>query len=64
MALSEFLASVIACPAPDHGRLVATQDSHGNDLLTCESCGKSFPIRDGIPVLLLSDAVNAEAAGQ
>jgi uncharacterized protein YbaR (Trm112 family) len=47
------LEDVIACPNPDHGTLIRTDDSY-----TCERCGATFPIRNGIPVLLPSSTVD------
>lgn len=41
------LADVIACPNPDHGSLVATESGY-----RCTSCGATFEVRNGIPVLL------------
>ena len=32
------------------------------DYLTCTACGRSFPVRDGIPVLLLDEAVGGPSA--
>ena len=31
--------------------------------LTCTECGRVFPIRDGIPVLLLDEATGGPAVG-
>lgn len=50
----------IVCPATDHGQLAV-----GATSLTCTVCGRVYPIRDDIPVLLLSDAGESSAgAGQ
>ncbi|MCP2326694.1 hypothetical protein HDA40_005201 [Hamadaea flava] len=48
------LLEVLACPAPDHAPLgydAAAQT------LTCTSCGRVFPVRDGLPVLLLDEVI-------
>jgi len=45
------LLEILACPAEDHAPLRQTADG-----LTCTSCGRRYPIVDGIPVLLLDDA--------
>jgi hypothetical protein len=45
----EFL-KILACPACKTAiRLEA-------DRLVCDRCGRRFPIRDGIPILLLEEA--------
>jgi uncharacterized protein YbaR (Trm112 family) len=63
--LDQRLLDVLACPCPEHAPLrVGTQadaDSAGTDVLTCTSCGRMFPVRDGIPVLLLDEAVLPES---
>lgn len=46
------LLEIIVCPA-DHGAL--TLSASGADL-TCASCGLIYPVRDGIPVLLVDEA--------
>lgn len=55
-ALDPDLLALLACPAPDHGRLVL--DGQGS--LTCAECGRRYPVEhDGpvpIPVLLLDEA--------
>jgi uncharacterized protein YbaR (Trm112 family) len=55
--LDPVLLDVLACPAQDHAPLTlgAPGDPNAN-ALTCTRCGRIFPIRDGIPVLLLDEA--------
>lgn len=50
------LLELLACPAC-HGRLRQEQDR-----LVCTSCGRRYPIRDGIPVLLVEEAEGPEGA--
>jgi uncharacterized protein YbaR (Trm112 family) len=58
------LLDILACPSPDHAPLRAgTADDPTADFLTCTSCGRAFPVRDGIPVLLLDEAVGGPSAG-
>ncbi|MDR7393563.1 MAG: Trm112 family protein, partial [Armatimonadota bacterium] len=44
------LLELLACPAC-HGGLRQEQDR-----LACARCGRRYPIRDGIPVLLVEEA--------
>jgi uncharacterized protein len=55
MALSPQLLRVLACPGC-RGQLEAFPDG-----LRCLPCALKFPIRDGVPVLLLSEAEHAPA---
>ncbi|MGQ0718792.1 MAG: Trm112 family protein [Pseudonocardiales bacterium] len=52
------LMEILACPCPEHAELrsgtVADPDA---DALTCTACGRSFPVTEGIPVLLLDEAL-------
>jgi uncharacterized protein YbaR (Trm112 family) len=66
------LMEILACPGPDHGQLRAgTAADADADALTCTACGRSFPVSDGIPVLLLDETLpgtgpghdNGEASG-
>jgi len=45
------LLDLLACPSEDHAPL-----RQEGDTLVCTFCASSFPIRDGIPVLLIDDA--------
>ena len=58
VTLDPQLFEVLACPAPDHGALRAgTAADPGADVLTCTSCGRTYPVgADGIPVMLLDEA--------
>lgn len=55
MPLNAQLMSILACPSPDHAPLVE-RESGGDAVLVCTVCQTSYPIRDGIPVLLTDDA--------
>ncbi len=52
-ALDPEVLQLLACPCPAHAPLTLL----GADGLRCTSCGRTYPIRDGIPVLLLDEAV-------
>jgi uncharacterized protein len=45
------LLAICACPSDDHAPLREVDDT-----LVCTYCLTSYPVRDGIPVLLLDDA--------
>lgn len=52
------LMDILACPCPAHAALRAgTASDPDADALTCEACGGSFPVTDGIPALLLDEAL-------
>lgn len=46
------LLSILACPACN-GELCQTDEGQG---LLCHSCGLLFPVRNGIPVMLIDQA--------
>ena len=51
------LMDILACPSDDHAPLRAgTPHDPDADVLTCTSCGRQYPVQDGIPVLLLDEA--------
>lgn len=49
------LRALLACPAC-HGELT---DAPGDSSLDCSPCGFRFPVRDGIPVMLVDQATRA-----
>jgi uncharacterized protein YbaR (Trm112 family) len=51
--LSEDLLAIIVCP-DCHGELALTEGTTPE--LVCQGCGLAYPIRDGIPVLLVDEA--------
>jgi len=46
------LAEILVCPV-DHGQL--SEDAVASRL-ECASCGRRYPVRDGIPVMLVEEA--------
>jgi len=49
---------ILACPTEDHAPLRAgTSDDPDADVLTCTACGRRYPVLDGIPVLLIEEAL-------
>lgn len=58
------LLEILACPCPEHAPLrLGTPEDTNADYLTCTACGRRFPVRDGIPVLLLDEAELPGSAG-
>ena len=55
MPVSADLLTILACPSVDHAPLREQVDGQV-ETLVCTFCGTSYPIRDGIPVLLVDDA--------
>jgi uncharacterized protein YbaR (Trm112 family) len=53
LGLDPQLLSILACPDTHHSPL--TVDEEASELL-CTTCDRAFPVRDGIPVLLLDEA--------
>jgi len=59
------LLEILACPSPDHAPLrVGTEADPAAEVLTCTSCGRSYPVVDGVPVLLLDEALPPEDPGE
>jgi uncharacterized protein len=52
--LDPFLLEVLACPCGQHSPV--TPDPEGQRLV-CRRCETQFPVRDGIPVMLLEEAI-------
>jgi uncharacterized protein YbaR (Trm112 family) len=47
------LLDILACPDEHHTKLTYDESAQ---TLACPDCRRVFPIRDGIPVLLLDEA--------
>jgi len=54
LGLDPALWAVLACPCEAHGDLVADESAK---TLTCTICAAVFPVRDGIPVMLMDQAM-------
>ena len=55
MPIDEDLVAILACPSDDHAPLRLEVQQH-TEVLVCTVCASTFPIEDGIPVLLLDEA--------
>jgi len=55
LGLDEKLLEIIVCPQC-HGDLSPVADGDGGELVCQGSCGYAYPVRDGIPVLLVDEA--------
>jgi uncharacterized protein YbaR (Trm112 family) len=64
LGLDAVLLEVLACPAEHHAPLIlGAPGDPAASALTCTECGRVFPVRDGIPVLLLDEATGGPADG-
>ena len=61
LGLSENLWAVLACPCDAHVAVVADEES---GMIVCTVCARRFPVRDGVPVMLLDEALMPPAVGQ
>ncbi len=59
LGLDPALLAILACPDTHHSPL--TVDTAAGELV-CPTCDRGFPVRDGIPVLLLDEARQRGAA--
>ena len=53
LGIPAVLWDVLACPCPAHAPLIADEQA---GQLICTVCGTRFDVRDGVPVMLLSEA--------
>jgi uncharacterized protein YbaR (Trm112 family) len=59
MKLDPALLEILACPA-DTAPLRADEAAlGGSGALVCTQCGRQYPVRDDIPVLLVDEAIPA-----
>lgn len=54
--ISDFLRDVLACPV-DKAPVVLHEDEQS---LICQECHRAYPIRDGIPVMLIDEATQVQ----
>jgi hypothetical protein len=45
------LAEILVCPV-DHGEL---DENEAKSTLDCQSCGREYPVENGIPVMLVTE---------
>ncbi|MCX6465524.1 MAG: Trm112 family protein [Pseudonocardiales bacterium] len=57
MSVDPQLLEILACPCDQHAPLQPAARPDGGPGLACTGCARVFPVVDGIPVLLLDEAV-------
>jgi hypothetical protein len=58
MAITKELLEILACPkCKGDIKLTEKSATHGEDGLICEKCRLLYPIKDGIPVMLIGEAI-------
>ena len=51
MPIDKELLEILACPLEHHAPV-----REEGDRLVCTECGRRYPVRDGIPVMLVEEA--------
>ena len=59
MALDERLLEILVCPQC-HGDV---EHKERRKVIVCTGCGLQFPVRDGIPVMLVEEATRGRRPG-
>ncbi len=61
-SVDQRLLDLLACPAC-HGavHLEPDQQAH-DDRVVCDDCGRRYPVRDGIPIMLVDEAESGPSA--
>ncbi|MGB9716622.1 MAG: Trm112 family protein [Thermodesulfovibrionales bacterium] len=64
MAIDRELLEILACPkCKGDIKLVEKSTPEGGDGLICEKCKLLYPIKDGIPVMLINEAIPLDKNG-
>lgn len=59
--ISKQLLEILACPACDERPPVELTDD--GEFLRCDQCGRLYPVRDDIPVMLVDEAIMPDSSG-
>ncbi len=62
MTIDERLLELLRCPAC-HGTFEPPEEGTTGELV-CTACGRRYPVRNGVPVLLVDEAVGGPAGEQ
>jgi uncharacterized protein YbaR (Trm112 family) len=53
LGIDPLLRELLRCPKPHHAPLIADVDAGE---LVCTECAAAYPVRDGLPVMLVDEA--------
>lgn len=62
MTIDADLLEILACPSDHKPLTLAPAEGEQAEELQCTECDRAYPIRDGIPVLLIDEARHREAS--
>ena len=54
-SLPQELLDILVCPV-DHAKVRVQDEGRDGERLVCEKCGRAYPVRDGIPIMLEEEA--------
>lgn len=54
MQIDKKLLEILACPA------CKGEVQLEGERITCKSCGKKYPIKDGIPIMLVEESIKTD----
>ena len=62
LGLDAELWDLLACPCDEHGAVTAVEPTPAlpEGGIRCTVCGCTFPVRSGIPVMLIDEAIAPE----
>jgi hypothetical protein len=60
LGVAVWVLEALRCPQPHHARL---EVDHDRSELVCRECGLAFPVRDGVPLMLVDRARRVGSSG-
>lgn len=60
LGIDPVLLDLLRCPKPHHAHLTADV---ATGELVCQECGAAYPVRDGLPVMLIDEAREPDQVG-
>ena len=58
--ISEKLLSILGCPACEDRPGLIQETGEEGEFLRCRECGRRYPVREGVPVMLIEEAEEPE----
>jgi len=59
--ISEKLLSILGCPACEERPGLIHETGEKGEFLRCRECSRRYPVRDGVPLMLIEEAVEPQS---